>query len=414
MRTLIAVGLTICLSTYAGAQDWPQWRGPTNDNHAAPGATAPVEWSETAGLAWLTPLPGRGHSSPVLAGERIYLTTAEDETQTQSLLVLDRQSGKLLTQTPVHRGGFAAEIHPNNSQATPTVVVGKGKVYALFDNNHTAQLSAFDLEGKLLWTEKVAEFNPQEFKFGFGSSPRIEGDVIIVSSEYDGADSGIIGVNAETGKQVWKAPRPESLSYSTPIVLGPAGKRQLVLTGNRKIAAYNPKTGDELWALAGSARATCGTMVDDPASGLAFGSGGYPESFTLAVRLTGEPGIAWQNQAKCYEQSMLVVDGYLYAATDSGVAFCWRCADGEEQWKERLSSKCSSSPVLVDDKIYITTERGETVVFAADPTKCEVLARNQLGDSCFATSTPVNNRLYHRFGRTENGVRQEYLAAIGE
>jgi len=156
-------------------------------------------------------------------------------------------------------------------------------------------------------------------------------------------------------------------------------------------------------------------MVWDEELGLAFASGGYPDTFTLAVRTTGEHNVVWtNNRVKCYEQSMLVVDGYLYAVTDSGLVHCLQAADGTELWKQRLGGSFSSSPIFVDGKIYVTNERGTTFVFAASPAGFQSLGENQLGTECFATPTPVGNRMYHRFAVGSGKERKEFLAAIGE
>ncbi|MGL4512916.1 MAG: PQQ-binding-like beta-propeller repeat protein [Lacipirellulaceae bacterium] len=414
MKRLGALLLVVVVASVAGAEDWPQWRGPRGDNQAAEGATAPVEFSPEKGVAWKVALPGRGHSSPVLVGDRVYLTTADEQAQTQSLLVLDRATGALVKETVAHRGGFPAEIHPNNTHASPTVACDGERVFALFCNDEGAWVTAFSLEGEQLWQERATTFAPVMFQFGFGSSPRLVGGLVVVSSEFDGDDSGIVALDPATGERRWFAERPESLSYSTPSTVPVNGKTALLLTGNEKIAAYDPATGDELWSVAGTTRATCGTMVWDEKLGLAFGSGGYPGSFTCAVRTTGKPEIVWQKPAKSYEQSMIVTGGYLYATADGGIAYCWRASDGEEMWRERLGGKFSSSPTLVGDKLYAANERGTVTVFRASPDGFELLAENQLGDEVFATPAPVDGRLYYRYADSSSGKRQEYLAAFGE
>ena len=393
---------------------WPQWRGPSGDNHAAPGATAPVTWDASTSIAWRTPLPGRGHSSPTVMGDRIYLTTCDEKAAVQMLLVLDRASGKLLRQTPVHEGRLPEKIHGNNTHASPTVACDGKQVYALFNNDYAACVTAFDLEGKPIWQRRVAAFDPQQFQFGFGSSPILVKDLLVVSTEFDGPDSGLYGVDTSDGHLVWKAPRPQSLSYSTPIEANLNGRSQLIMSGNYKIVSYDPRTGQELWSNEATTRATCGTMIWDSNLGLAFASGGYPDNFTLAIRASGEHDVVWQNTTKCYEQSMLAIKGYIYAVADNGVAHCYRAYDGEEMWKERLQGPVSSSPLYVGNNIYVTNERGTTFVFAASPESYQAIAENQLGDEVFATPTPCDGRLYHRYAIGKNEERQEYLVAIEE
>lgn len=396
------------------AEDWPQWRGPSGDNHAASEATAPVAWSENSGLAWVTPVPGRGHSSPTIVGDRIYLTTANVERQTQSLLIYDRQTGKQLAETVAHQGGLTAKLHPNNTHASPTVASDGQRVFAVFNNEKSVWLTAFDLRGEQLWQQRAIGFEPQRYEFGFGSSPVYVDGLVVIASEYDGPESGIVAFDAATGERRWRVDRPQSLSYSTPARASLGGRTSLVTSGNNRFAAYDPQTGQQLWSTAGSTFATCGTMVWSNPHGLVFASGGYPDTFTSAVRATDSPEVVWtNNRVKCYEQSMLVVGDYLYAITDSGLAHCLRCVDGEEMWKQRLGGGFSSSPLLVDGKIYVTNERGTTFVFAASPDGFQSLAENQLGTVAFATPAPVGNRLYHRYASGSGTARQEYLAAIG-
>lgn len=413
-RLLVAAVAVGSLGTSALAQDWRQWRGPTGDNHAPSGATAPVEWSESESLAWRTPVPGRGHSSPTIVGDRIYLTTADEAAKIQSLLIFDKATGELLREQVVHRGRFPAKIHGNNTHASPTVASDGERVFALFLNDAAAQVSAFSLDGEPLWRQRAGGFDPQQYEFGFGSSPRVVGGLVVVATEYDGPESGLYALDAKTGKPVWSTPRVNNLSYSSPAVAQLGGSTKLLMSGNNSLAAYDAASGRKLWETPGASRATCGTMVWDESLGLAFASGGYPNPFTLAVRLDGDHGIAWQNSVKCYEQSLLLVDGHLYAASDRGTAYCWDAATGEEKWKKRLGGAFSSSPLLVDGKVYVTNEAGKTFVFRATPDRFEGLAENQLGDSAFATPTPSDGRLYHRYGKTEAGRRQEYLVAIGE
>jgi outer membrane protein assembly factor BamB len=411
----LAITLFCIVSTTAGADDWRQWRGPSGQNHAADGATAPDVWSETSNLAWRTKVPGRGHSSPVIVGERIYLTTCDERLSEQSLLVFDRKSGKLLKQTVAHSGKLPQRIHDNNTHASPTVAGDGQNVFALFHNDRACWLTKFDLEGNQIWQRRVAGFEPKRYQYGLGTSPVSVDDLLVVSAEYDGPDSGLYGVSAQTGELVWHAARPKDVSFSTPIAAMLDGRKQLIMSGNWQIASYDPATGAELWSTRGSTHATCGTMVWDAQSNLAFASGGFPDAFTLAVRGDGNNDIVWQtNKVRCYEQSLLYVDGYLYAVTDNGIAHCLRAIDGQVMWKERIGGRYSSSPLYVDGKVYVSNERGTTFVFRASPDGYQQIAENQLGDECYATTTPVGGKLYHRYAKREGGRRQEYLVAIGE
>jgi len=394
------------------AADWPQWRGVGQDNHAAPRATAPTEWAGKEEFDWVTLVPGRGHSSPTVVGDRIYLTTADTSAETQSLLVYDRTTGKELGKTMVHRGGFPAKIHSKNTHATPTASCDGERVYVLFNNDSAIWATAFDLDGRKLWQQRVAEFYPRKYEFGYAPSPVLYGNLLIVAAEYDGPESGIYAIDTSTGERRWKAPRPQGLSFSTAIPLGDREQPQLLVSGNKKIASYGLQDGAELWSVEGSTQATCGTMVWDRKLRLAFASGGYPDKFTVAIQMDGDHQVVWENQVCCYEQSLLIDDGYVYAVADSGVAYCWRASDGGEMWKHRLGGKFSSSPLLVGGRIYVSNEAGTTFVIEATPDEFSLLAENQLGTEVFATPVPADGRLYYRFAEGTDENRQEFLVAI--
>ncbi len=406
----IAVLIIVSLSTCdAIGQNWGQWRGPAGNNHSDSNATAPRKWSDESGLAWKTAIPGRGHSSPTVVGERVYLTTGDEAAGTQSLLILSRKSGELLKTVVVHQGGLPKKLLPNNTHANSTVACDGERIFALFLNDAPV-LTALDLDGEKLWQERVCGPDPIHFEYGFGSSPILVDGLVIVAIEHHKKGSGIYALDPATGKQVWHAPRAMEHSYSTPGIARLDGANILLMCGNNSLAAYDAKTGKELWIREAPTLATCGTMVWDEHLGLAFASGGHPDQFTLAVNLRGEHDIAWQNNAKCYEQSLLTHHGFVYAVTDAGVAYCWKGSDGREMWKQRLSGKFSSSPLLVGDNIYVTNEAGETFVFEANSNKYVELSRNKLGDSGYATHVPLDGRLYYRFESDGQG----YAAAIGE
>ena len=171
-------------------------------------------------------------------------------------------------------------------------------------------------------------------------------------------------------------------------------------------------TARDTWpAWRGIAAATCGTAVWD--GDTVFASGGYPKSETVAVEADGSGRVVWRNGQKCYEQSMLAHRGHLDAVADTGIAFCWDALTGAEKWKSRLCTKCSSSPILAGGNISITTEKGATKVFRADPEACEVIATNRLGDEMFATPAFCGGRIYARVARMLDGERREFLCCIG-
>ena len=218
-------------------------------------------------------------------------------------------------------------------------------------------------------------------------------------------------VDVSDGKVVWQQKRPQMLNWSSPIVANVGGREQLLLSGLERMTSYDPKTGKPLWSTPCLTMATCGTVIWD--DDMVYASGGYPDKETVAVKADGSGTVIWRNNVKCYEQSMLISDGYIYAVDDGGVAFCWEAKTGREMWKERLRGPVSASPVLVGDTIYASNELGMTFVFRANPDKFEAIARNQLGTESFATPTVVAGRAYVRVASGQGGSRQETLYAIG-
>jgi hypothetical protein len=394
------------------AGNWPAWRGPTADNHAPAACKVPLHWTETDSVLWRTPIPGRGHSSPIVVGERVYLTTANPEQQTQSALAFNRQTGQLLQEVIIHRGHLPADTHKKNTHATPTLSSDGQRLFAVFHQDDAIWASGLDRDCQPLWQQRVAEFLPQMYKFGYGASPLLHAGLLIVTSEYDGPDSGIYAFDAASGKPRWKAVRPHSLSFSSPIVTVLQGTEQLLISGYAKVASFDPQSGKSNWAVPATTLATCGTVVWG--GDYIYASGGFPVPGTFAVHVTESPRVVWSKPVKCYEQSLLSADGHVYAISDRGVAYCWQATDGKQMWKKRLGGKFSSSPLLVGDRILVSSESGTTYVFRASPEKFELLSENRLGDEIFATPAVAGNRLYLRYATHEGEQRQEYLICIGE
>ncbi|MEM9411568.1 MAG: PQQ-binding-like beta-propeller repeat protein [Planctomycetota bacterium] len=392
------------------AQDWPQWRGVAINGHASSGATAPVQWNNDSGLLWKTAIPGRGNSSPTIVGDRIYLTTGDERNETQSLLILDRIDGKLLKKIETHVGNLPDNISGKNSHANSTVASDGEQVFVMFLNDAAPILTAYDLDGNQAWQKRVCGETRVNFEWGFGSSPIVVDDLVIVATEFNIQGSGIYAFDKRTGKPVWHTPRSQQFSYSTPAVATLQGKKVLLLSGNYSFAAYDVQTGHQLWSQEGTTMATCGTMVWDGYLNLGFASGGHPDKFTAAVKLDGSHEVVWSHPVKCYEQSLLSFEGHVLAVSDGGVAHLWQGKDGEKKWHKRLKGNFSSSPLLVDGKIYVTSESGETFVFEANTNQYVELSRNKLGDQAFATPTPSDGKLYHRYIEG----KQEYLVAIGK
>lgn len=394
----------------AKAGDWPWWRGPNFNGVADEGQDPPVKWSESENILWKVSIPGRGHSSPIIAGDRIYLTSAEESAQRQAVLAFERESGKQVWLKQVSQGGFP-RTHAKNTHATSTVACDGERLLATFHHHDKLTLAALSLEGELLWDVEVGPYSPKLYEYGYAPSPLIYEKNVIIAADYE-KGGYLVAYDRATGKQAWRTKRPLSYSFSSPVIATVAGKDQLFMSGCDLVSSYNPKTGKDLWNVKGTTMATCGTMVWD--GNLVFASGGYPVAQTLCVKADGSKQVVWTNNTKCYEQSMLAHKGHVYAFTDQGIAICWRGSDGREMWKQRLAGPVSSSPILCGDRIYATNEQGTTYVFRASPEQFEPLGENRLGEEGFSTMAICGGKIYLRTAsRTGAGGRQESLYCIG-
>ena len=413
--SLILFCLLTALSTQlTSAQDdsqseWRTWRGP-NSNGITEDQNPPIKWSADENVVWKTRVPGMGHASPTIVGDKILLATADEAAGTQSVLAFNRETGEKLWETEVHSGNLASKIHKKNTHASQTVVSDGTHAFAVFWNGGNVWVTALDLEGEKVWQEQVGVFK-SEFNFGFGTSPNFQDGKLFVTCESN-KEAFIAALDPASGEELYRIQRPKSTSYSVPVIAEVAGKRQLLTSGAQQVASYDPENGEELWTAPADWKVSCGTLVWD--GDLVFASGGYPAQQTLAVRADGSGDVVWSNSVKVYEQSMIVVDGYLYGQAEKGIVYCWRCSDGKEMWKARTKGPESASPVLAGGHLYFTSEHGTTFVIKPNPEEFELVAQNQLGNISFASMTMLDNRIYTRVANRNRQGRQEWLYCLGE
>ena len=393
------------LASLARAGDWPGWRGPTADGHASSSQTVPIQWSETDRVRWKTPLRGRGHSSPTLVGDRIYLTTATADEQ--AVICLDRASGRVLWDAVVHRGQVDAGNHRLSNPAAGSVAWDGERLFVNFPNGKGIQTSALTPAGKLLWQTRVADFVMHQ---GFGSSPVVHGALVLVSADNRGGGK-VLALDRATGKIVWSQDRPKIANYTSPAVLQAAGQSQVVLGGCNLISAFDPNSGRKLWEIEGATEECVSTAVTDGQR--VFVSGGYPRNNVTAVEADGSGRIAWQNNTRVYVPSMLVRNGHLYAVLDAGQIVCWRADTGAELWREKVDRDFYGSPVMLGDRVYVTNLRGVTFVVEVSPAGAKVLAQNKVGDEALASPAIAGGRVYLRAAKM-TPERQDYLWCIGE
>ena len=388
------------------AGDWPWWRGPTFDG-IAPLTPAPTQWSETQNIAWKTAIPGRGHSSPTIVGNRVILQTADEQAKVQSVLCLDRATGELKWKTDLHSGHLDEKTNKKNTHASSTVACDGERLFTVFLFKNELIATALDLDGKQLWQTKLGSYTSH---WGYSQSPSIYQSFVLISGDHKGGGY-LAALHRKTGQIIWKTDRPAQPNYTSPVVFNVAGKDQLLLGGCDIFASYDPMTGRELWRTKGTTTECVGTAVVD--GDLAFVSGGYPDSITTAFR-TDNGAVAWKNRVKVYVPSLLAHKGFVYAVTDGGVAYCWKADTGDEQWNGRLKGGYSASPILMGEHIYVPSESGITTIFKASPKELEIVAENKLGTEIFSTPVICGSQIFLRAAAQENGKRQEYVYCVAE
>ncbi len=386
--------------------DWPCWRGPRGDGSAGDAQKPPLTWSAEENVIWKAPIPGRGHGSPAVVGELVYIAACDEATGAQSLLCFERSSGKQLWETPVHASG-AMRKNAKSTGASTTPACDGERIFITFANQGAVTASALSREGKVLWQTKFSDYVIHQ---GYGSSPALYKGLVLVSADHSGGGA-VAALDRKTGAVVWRHERPKFPNYASPVIVRADNRDQLILTGCDLVSSYDPLTGKVLWETAGATTECVTSTVTDGTH--VYSSGGYPRNHLAAIKADGSGKIAWDIKDRVYVPSLLLKQGRLYGVLDAGTAACWAADTGKELWKERLGGTFSASPVLVGDRIYATNEAGQTFIFEAGSEKFTKLGANKLGDEAFGTPAICGGRIYTRVAQKIDGRRQELLYCLG-
>ena len=372
--------------------DWPWWRGPFSDGRSRDRQVV-TRWTATENVVWKTQVPGRGHSSPIVVSDRVFLTTADEEAKKQLSLGFRRKTGELLWSTVAHEGEFLPK-HPKNSHASATPASDGERIYCVFINRDALYALATDFDGRIVWQTRVGSFKSQH---GYGSSPVLHKGLVIVNG--DSLKGCVIAaLHRDNGKVAWQVDRPttgRNGSYATPIVATLAGRAQLLLTGMGEVRSYDPDSGRLLWSCSGPAEVTACTPAFSDS--LVFATGGYPEKEILAIRADGKGDVskshvAWRtNKGVSYVPSPIYLDGKLYVISDNGIVSCFEARTGKQVWQNRVEGEFSASPVLVGDLLYCTNEAGKTFIVKIGR-EFEIVETNDLADGGFGTPAVCGGR----------------------
>lgn len=377
-------------------RDWPLWRGPHGNGHAAePVCTT---WSETENVVWKSPVPGRGHASPCVAGNHVYIHTADEAAERMLLYCYDRTSGAQLWECQLHTGGFM-HVHPKNSQASATPACDGERVFVPCMVQGALWLTAVDLQGTVAWQQRVGDFQSMH---GYGSSPVLYKSLVIVVADHQGGGY-VAAYDRESGDLVWRQPRTTAASFGTPSVATVAGRAQLLLAGGDATAGYDPATGDVLWSCPGPATTTACTLVWTPTHVIT--TGGYPQKEILCLPADksgplAEGDVAWRStDGVAYVPSPLIDGPNVYLVSDNGVLTSFDVATGELRWRQRLGGDFSASLVKAGDVFYVPNEAGTVFVFR-DNGQYEEVAQNNLADGGgFATPALCGGQIFLRTGQ---------------
>ena len=396
---LLTLFCALTLPPLVSAGNWPEFRGPTGQG-IYEGKSLATEWGPERNITWRKTIPGLGWSSPAIVGGKIYLTTAvaEDADQSLRVICLDTATGQFNWDKPVFAqdGSTSPRIHGKNSHASPSPIVRNGKVYVHFGHQGTACL---DTNGKVLWTNRELKYAPVH---GNGGTPALVDGRLIFSC--DGAsDPFVAALNPADGKLLWKTARSwdsfKKFAFCTPLAIEVDGATQVVLPGSGGVAAYEPKSGVEIWKVAYDGYSVIPRPVFG--HGLVYLSSGYDSPTLLAIRVDGKGAVtnthvAWSlKRGAPHTPSPLLVGDELYLVSDGGRASCVDAKTGKVHWYESVPGGYSSSPLYANGYVYFQSETGVVTVVKASK-QFEVVAKNSLGEKTLASFAACDGAIFLR------------------
>lgn len=398
-RATIGPAVLLIASTLAHAGDWPCWRGP-HRNGISDDPALPVRWGKqadgsVANVRWKVALPGRGHSSPIVFGDAVFVTACLESEAKRVLLRVDRDSGSVRWQRTVLVAPLEP-IHRLNSYASSTPATDGERVYVAFLDRAEMVVVAFDFAGNRVWESRPGPFAS---KHGFCTCPVIHRDVVIVNGDHDG-DAFLAALRRSDGSTIWKTPREmRTRSYGTPIVLEIGGREQIMLAGNYCTAGYDLETGKKIWTCDGPSEQMVATLVHR--GELIFSLGGYPERHLLAIRKGGvgditKSHVVWRtNKGIPYVPSPLLYGDLLHVVSDEGTYTCFEPQSGNVLTKNRVATHVSSSIVGGNGHLYVTDDAGATTVLANEP-GFRVIAKNLLEEDVYSTPALASGSVFIR------------------
>jgi outer membrane protein assembly factor BamB len=377
----------------APGDDWPGWRGPGGDG-VSPEKNLPARWSATENVRWKVPLQGAGVSTPVVAGDRVFLTASDGRLNDQlHIYCYQRKDGRTLWHTRLF-GSAPTDLYAPGGMAVPTPATDGTRLYVLFG---TGDLACLDFHGKPVWIRSLAEeYGPFRNRWGMGTSPILVGDLLVIQVDHWG-QSYLLGVDTKTGNNRWKTERDASVNWSSPIAVKVKDRVQIIVVGTNRAKGYEPEKGKEVWSVSGMAFQCIPTPVVSGDLLLATSGEG-----TLAIRLDGSKGdltashIAWKSKRGApFVPSPVSYNGLYYLVDDKGYATCLRASTGKQVWKERMGKSFQASLLAGDGKVYYPNVEGGVTVLKAGA-KFEIVAQNEIGETLVASPAISNGEIFIR------------------
>ncbi|MBL7134008.1 MAG: PQQ-binding-like beta-propeller repeat protein [Phycisphaerae bacterium] len=421
-RAIFLIGMSaVVFAGAALADQWPAWRGPRGDGTSEE-KNIPVRWSATENIAWRTAIPGKGHSSPVVWGDRIFVTTCNERTRQRTLLAIDRTTGKILWQRVVLTAPREVK-NSLNSYASSTPATDGKHVWVTFLAAPKVHIVCYDMAGKEVWRHSPGKFSSVH---GFCSSLLPYEDLVILNADQDarGKDRAyIVALDKATGKERWRIDRANRIrSYTPPVVFQAAGKPQMVLSGANSVASYDPRNGKQHWIIDGPTDQFVASMVYT--DGVFAISGGYPTLHILGIRPDGKGNVTkthvlWHvRKNPSYVPSPIAAGKYFFLVSDKGTASCLEAKTGKYMWQQKLGRRHSASPVSAGGNLYFLDDKGVTFVVKASP-KFELVTKNNLGEDCRASPAISRGQIFIRavshlycIGPSERDIRKAAQKAL--
>lgn len=405
-KACLAAIVYLTLIPLSHAEDWPGWRGSRGDGTSAE-TNVPITWGKNNNIAWKAYIPGLGHSSPVIHGDRVFVTSClfdhrRDPNKDRVLYCLDRKTGNILWQEVVVSAPLEPK-HKLNSFASATPATDGKYVWVTFLDRPNIVVACYDYGGKKIWQKSPGKFYSVH---GFCSTPILYKDTIILNGDQD-AVAYLVALDKNTGEERWRTDRPNRIrSYCAPLIVDAAGKKQMVLSGCKCVAGYDPDTGKQIWIIDGPTEQFVASPVYT--DGVFFITAGFPEYHNMGIRPDGvgnvtKTHILWHEKKTparnaAYVPSPIALGHYFYVVSDLGYLSCFEATTGKRQYMELLGNHHSASPVSANGLLYFCADEGITFVVKAGP-KFDLVASNDLGENIYASPAISQGQIFLRAAR---------------